>query len=166
MIWFTGLSGSGKSTLANALEVALHAQGIRTYILDGDNLRQGLNKDLGFTIDDRVENMRRIVEVAQLMMNAGITVLVASIAPFTKEREMARTQIGCANFFDVYVNTPLEICELRDPKGLYKKARGKTISDMTGIGSPYEVPDAPSYIARNHDVPVDQTIRELLNLLK
>ena len=165
VIWFTGLSGSGKSTLANALEVALHAKRIRTYILDGDNLRQGLNKDLGFTIADRAENMRRIAEVAQLMMNAGITVLVASIAPFSRERELARNQIWAAHFFDVYVNTPIEICEQRDPKGLYKSARGKAISDMTGMGSPYEAPNAPRYIARNHETPVEQTVRELMDIL-
>lgn len=165
VIWFTGLSGSGKSTLANALEAALHAKGIKTYILDGDNLRLGLNNDLGFTIADRVENMRRIIEVAQLMLNAGIVVLVASIAPFAKEREKARSQIGAMDFLEVYVDTPIEICEQRDVKGLYKKARGQQIFNMTGIGSPYEVPDSPSFIARGHEVSVDQTVQELLDLL-
>lgn len=166
VIWFTGLSGSGKSTLANALEVALHAQGTRTYTLDGDDIRLGLNKDLGFSIADRVENMRRIVEVAQLMLNAGIVVLVAVIAPFAKERARARSQIGATHFLEVYVNTPIEICEQRDVKGLYKKARANKIANMTGIGSPYEIPDSPSYIARSHEVPVAQTVRELLDLLR
>lgn len=164
VVWFTGLSGAGKSTLANALEAALHEKGIRTYTLDGDNLRLGLNKDLGFAIADRVENMRRIVEVAQLMLNAGIVVLVASIAPFAKERERARSQIGDAHFLEVYVNTPIEICEQRDIKGLYKKAREQKISNMTGISSPYEAPDSPSYIARS-EVSVTETIRELLGLI-
>lgn len=165
VIWFTGLSGSGKSTLANALEVALHAQGRRTYTLDGDDLRLDLNKDLGFSIADRVENMRRIVGVAQIMLNAGLVVLVASIAPFAKERERARSQIGTAHFLEVYVNAPIEICEQRDVKGHYKKARGKQISNMTGISSPYEVPDSPAYIARSHEISVAQTIQELLSLI-
>ena len=165
VIWFTGLSGSGKSTLANALEIALHAQGRRTYLLDGDNLRLGLNMDLGFSISDRVENMRRIIEVAHLMLNAGLVVLVASIAPFAKERDRARIQIGAADFVEVYVNTPIEICEQRDVKGLYKKAREKKISNMTGISSPYEAPDSPAYVAMSHEMSVAQTIRELLDLI-
>ena len=164
VIWFTGLSGSGKSTLANAFATALHTKGIRTFVLDGDHLRAGLSRDLGFTFADRVENMRRIAEVSQLMMNAGLVVLVASIAPFAREREMAKNLIGSADFLDVYVSTPLAICEARDVKGLYKQAREKKISDMTGISSPYEIPESPAYIANNHDVPVEQTIRELMGL--
>ena len=140
VIWFTGLSGSGKSTLANALEVALHAQGKRTYILDGDNVRQGLNKDLGFTDADRVENIRRIAEVAKLMMDAGLIVMTAFISPFRREREMARELIGPENFVEVYVSTPLEICEQRDVKGLYKKARSGQLPNMSGISSTYEPP--------------------------
>ena len=143
VIWFTGLSGSGKSTLANALEKELHAQGKRTYILDGDNIRQGLNKDLGFTDADRVENIRRIAEVAKLMMDAGMIVMTAFISPFRQEREMARELIGSENFVEVFVDTPIEICEQRDPKGLYKKARNGLIPNMTGINSPYERPLAP-----------------------
>ena len=164
VVWFTGLSGAGKSTLANSLEAVLHEKGIRTFILDGDKLRLGLNKDLGFAVADRVENMRRIVEVAQILLNAGIVVLVASIAPFAKERERARSLIGSAHFLEVYVNTPIEICEQRDVKGLYKKAREQKISNMTGISSPYEVPDSPSYIAR-YEVSMVQTVRELLELI-
>jgi bifunctional enzyme CysN/CysC len=140
VIWFTGLSGSGKSTLANALEVALHAQGKRTYILDGDNIRQGLNKDLGFTDADRVENIRRIAEVAKLMMDAGMIVMTAFISPFRREREMARELIGPENFVEVYVSTPLEVCEQRDVKGLYKKARSGQLPNMSGVSSPYEPP--------------------------
>ena len=140
VIWFTGLSGSGKSTIANALEKALHAQGMRTYILDGDNVRQGLNKDLGFTDADRVENIRRVAEVAKLMMDAGLIVLTAFISPFRAEREMARRLIGDENFVEVFVDTPLALCEQRDPKGLYKKARSGQLPNMTGINSPYEAP--------------------------
>ncbi len=145
VVWFTGLSGSGKSTLANALEIELHRQGRRTYILDGDNVRQGLNKDLGFTDADRVENIRRIAEVAKLMMDAGLIVMTAFISPFRREREMARELIGAENFVEVYVSTPLAVCEQRDAKGLYKQARAGKIPNMTGINSPYEVPELPDF---------------------
>ena len=140
VIWFTGLSGSGKSTIANALEVELHSQGYRTYLLDGDNVRQGLNKDLGFTDADRVENIRRIAEVAKLMMDAGLIVMTAFISPFRRERQMARELIGEDNFVEVYVSTPLEVCEQRDVKGLYKKARSGQLPNLSGIGSLYEPP--------------------------
>lgn len=143
VVWFTGLSGSGKSTLANALEAQLHRQGKRTYILDGDNVRQGLNKDLGFTDADRVENIRRIAEVAKLMMDAGLIVMTAFISPFRRERAMARELIGTEHFIEVFVDTPLQVCEARDPKGLYKKARSGQLPNMTGIGSPYEAPEHP-----------------------
>ena len=150
VIWFTGLSGSGKSTIANALEKELHAQGRRTYILDGDNVRQGLNKDLGFTEADRVENIRRVAEVARLMLDAGLIVMTAFISPFRAERQMARELIGAENFIEVFVDTPLEVCEQRDPKGLYKKARSGQLPNMTGINSPYEAPrDAELRIATN-----------------
>jgi len=141
VIWFTGLSGSGKSSIANALEQHLHAQGRRTYILDGDNLRHGLNKDLGFTEADRVENIRRVAEVARLMMDAGLIVMTAFISPFRREREMARELIGAEHFIEVYVSTPLEVCEARDVKGLYRKARSGQLPNMTGIDSPYEPPE-------------------------
>ncbi len=141
VIWFTGLSGSGKSTLANALELELHAKGYRTYILDGDNVRQGLNRDLGFTDADRVENIRRIAEVAKLMMDAGLIVLTAFISPFRREREMAKELIGEDRFVEVYVSTTLEVCEERDVKGLYKKARSGQLPNLSGVGSPYEAPD-------------------------
>ena len=143
VIWFTGLSGSGKSTLANALEVELHGRGMRTYLLDGDNVRQGLNKDLGFTEADRVENIRRIAEVAKLMMDAGMIVITSFISPFRREREMARNLIGADAFTEVYISTPLEICESRDPKGLYRQARAGKIPNMTGVNSPYEPPEKP-----------------------
>ena len=162
VIWFTGLSGSGKSTLANALEVSLHAQGKRTYLLDGDNVRQGLNKDLGFTDADRVENIRRIAEVARLMMDAGLIVITAFISPFTQEREMARALIAPENFVEVYVNTSLEVCEQRDVKGLYKKARSGQLPNMSGIGSPYEAPLAPQVILDGVTKPIEESVRDLL----
>lgn len=146
VIWFTGLSGAGKSTLANALEKELHAQGKRTYILDGDNVRLGLNKDLGFTDVDRVENIRRVTEMAKLMMDAGLVVMTAFISPFRAEREMARELIGAEHFIEVFVNTPLEVCEQRDLKGLYKLARNGHLANMTGINSPYEEPIAPHLV--------------------
>jgi bifunctional enzyme CysN/CysC len=146
VIWFTGLSGSGKSTIANALEKELHALGKRTYILDGDNIRQGLNKDLGFTDADRVENIRRVAEVAKLMMDAGLIVMTAFISPFRAERQMARELIGEDNFIEVFVDTPLQVCEQRDPKGLYKKARSGQLPNMTGINSPYEPPQKADLI--------------------
>ena len=141
VIWLTGLSGSGKSTLANALEVELHAQGKRTYILDGDNVRQGLNKDLGFSQLDRAENIRRVAEVASLMMDAGLIVMAAFISPFRREREIARDLIGSDRFVEVHVSTPLHVCEQRDAKGLYIKARSGQLPNMTGIDSPYERPE-------------------------
>lgn len=162
VVWFTGLSGSGKSTLANALEMALHERGIRTYIVDGDNIRQGLNKDLGFTDADRVENIRRIAEVGKLMMDAGLIVMTASISPFRQEREMARELIGPDNFIEVYVSTPLEVCEQRDAKGLYKKARAGGIPNMTGINSPYEAPLEPAYITNGNEKSMEAVINELL----
>ncbi|MDR3390202.1 MAG: sulfate adenylyltransferase subunit CysN [Sulfuriferula sp.] len=165
VIWFTGLSGSGKSTIANSLEVALHATGHRTYILDGDNIRSGLNKDLGFTDADRVENIRRIAEVAKLMMDAGLIVMTAFISPFRREREMARELIGAENFVEVYVNTPLEVCEQRDVKGLYKKARAGLLPNLSGIGSAYEPPLTPDITVNagveNLDKIVDETVLQI-----
>jgi bifunctional enzyme CysN/CysC len=143
VFWFTGLSGSGKSTIANKFANELHARGIRTYILDGDNIRHGLNKDLGFTDADRVENIRRIAEVAKLMVDAGVVVLTAFISPFRAERDMARSLFEEDEFVEVFVDTPIEICEQRDVKGLYKKARAGEIPNFTGIGSTYEAPRHP-----------------------
>ena len=165
VIWFTGLSGSGKSTIANALEIKLHEQGKRTYILDGDNIRQGLNKDLGFTDTDRIENIRRIAEVAKLMMDAGLVVLTAFISPFRQEREMARELIGPDNFVEVYVNTTLEVCEQRDVKGLYRKARSGQLPNMTGINSPYETPVAPDVILDCTDRSICDVTEKLFKFL-
>ncbi len=143
VLWFTGLSGSGKSTIANACEKKLHALGHHTYILDGDNVRHGLNKDLGFTDVDRVENIRRIAEAARLFVDAGLIVMVSFISPFRSERRMARELVGQDEFIEVYVDTPLEVCEARDPKGLYRKARAGLIENFTGIDSAYERPESP-----------------------
>ena len=165
MIWFTGLSGSGKSTLANALEHALHQAGKHTYILDGDNIRHGLNKDLGFSDADRVENIRRIAEVARLMADAGLIVITAFISPFQRERAMARELIGSEHFVEVYVSTPLAVCEQRDPKGLYKKARSGALPNMTGISSPYEAPEHPDFIADGANKTIINLVDDLLPLV-
>jgi bifunctional enzyme CysN/CysC len=141
ILWFTGLSGAGKSTVANLVEKKLHSLGRHTYLLDGDNVRHGLNRDLGFTDADRVENIRRVAETAKLMMDAGLIVLVSFISPFRSEREMARQLVEEGEFLEVFIDTPLEICEMRDAKGLYKKARAGQLKNFTGIDSPYERPE-------------------------
>ncbi len=143
MLWFTGLSGAGKSTLANQVEKRLHASGFHTFLLDGDNVRHGLNRDLGFTDEDRVENIRRVAEVARLMVDAGLVVLVSFISPFQAERQMARERFGGDEFIEVFVDVPLVVAEARDVKGLYRKARAGEIPNFTGIDSPYEPPLAP-----------------------
>lgn len=143
LIFFTGLSGSGKSTLANALEQKLYKEGVSTYVLDGDNVRKGINKDLNFDPKDRQENIRRIAEISYLMIDAGLVVLAAFVSPYKKDREMVRNVVNSNNFVEVFVNTKLETCEQRDVKGLYKKARSGEIKNMTGIDAPYEAPDNP-----------------------
>ena len=141
-LWFTGLSGAGKSTIANLVERRLHALGYHTYLLDGDNVRHGINKDLGFTPEDRVENIRRIAEVAHLMVDAGLIVLVSAISPYRSERRSARELFDASEFMEVFVDATLEECERRDPKGLYRKARAGEIRNFTGIDAPYERPEA------------------------
>jgi len=165
VIWFTGLSGAGKSTLANALEVELYNRGLHTYLLDGDNVRQGLNKDLGFTEADRVENIRRVAEVAKLMMDAGLVVITAFISPFRRDREMVRELVGEENFLEIYVDTPLAVCEQRDIKGLYKKARAGLIPNMSGISSPYEAPDNASLVIRGEGN-IQDSVGKILQLAK
>ena len=165
VIWFTGLSGSGKSTIANALEKELHTLGKRTYILDGDNVRQALNKDLGFTDADRVENIRRAAEVAKLMMDAGLIVLTAFISPFRRERQMAKELIGEGRFVEVYVSTSLEVCEERDVKGLYKKARSGQLPNLSGAGSAYEQPVEAQVEIDTAHTDITQAVARLLEVI-
>jgi bifunctional enzyme CysN/CysC len=164
-LWFTGLSGAGKSTIANLLERRLSAQGYHTYLLDGDNLRHGLNRDLGFTPEARVENVRRVAEVANLMVDAGLIVLVCVISPFHHEREFARSLFGEGEFLEVFVDTALEECERRDPKGLYRKARAGEIANFTGIDSPYEAPSQPEIHLRTGEMPLDAIVETLMGHL-
>lgn len=162
VIWFTGLSGSGKSTIANSLEVALHERGVRTYILDGDNIRQGLNKDLGFSKVDRIENIRRVAEVASLMADAGLVVMTAFISPYHADREFAKQLIGEEKYTEVFVDTPLEECERRDAKGLYAKARRGEIPNLTGVNSTYEPPLAPDIRVTPEDGGIGNVVTAIL----
>ncbi len=166
VLWFTGLSGSGKSTIANIVEKKLHAQGHLTYLLDGDNVRHGLNRDLGFTDADRVENIRRVAEVAKLMADAGLIVLVSFISPFRSERNMARERLGKGEFMEIYIDTPLAEAEKRDVKGLYAKARKGEIKNFTGISSPYEAPEKPEIRIDTSLVSPENAAQEILNILK
>ena len=165
VVWLTGLSGAGKSTIASAAEQLLHDQGLRTYILDGDNVRHGLSKDLGFTVADRVENIRRIAEVAKLMMDAGIIVLTAFISPFRAERDMAKSLFTPEDFLEIFVNTPLAVAEARDPKGLYKKARRGELPNFTGIDSDYEPPMQPDLRLNTDDRSVDDCAKALAEMI-
>ena len=166
VVWFTGLSGSGKSTIANILEQKLHTIGKRTYLLDGDNVRHGLNKDLGFTDADRVENIRRVAEVSKLMVDAGLITLVSFISPFKSERQMARDLLSSDEFFEIFINTPLEECEKRDPKGLYKKARAGELKNFTGIDSLYEEPENPDLILDTASSNAEELTDQIINFLQ
>lgn len=166
VIWFTGLSGSGKSTLANRLEAALFASGHRTYLLDGDNIRSGLNRDLGFSDTDRRENIRRISEVAKLFVDSNAIVLTAFISPFREDRLAARQKLEAVEFIEIYVKCDLSICESRDPKGLYKKARSGAIPSFTGIDSPYEAPEAPELIINTEQQNAEAGTEQIIRFLK
>lgn len=165
VLWFTGLSGSGKSTLAHAVENALFDRGCRTYVLDGDNIRHGLNKNLGFSPEDRAENIRRIGEVSKLFNEAGVIALTAFISPYKADRDLAR-QISGDSFIEIYVECALEICEQRDPKGLYKKARAGQIPEFTGISAPYEAPEKAEITVNTGTHSLDQCVVQVLDALK
>ena len=165
LLWFTGLSGSGKSTIANALDVALFERGYHTFLLDGDNVRHGLNRDLGFSDEDRVENIRRIGEGSKLFTDSGVIVLSAFISPFTSDRRLVRNLFPAGEFIEVFMDTPLQTCEERDPKGLYEKARAGKIKHFTGIDSPYEAPERPEVRLDTSQMSVDDCVNRLISYL-
>ena len=166
VLWFTGLSGSGKSTVANAVEIKLNELNKHTYILDGDNVRLGLNKGLTFSDEDRIENIRRIGEVSKLFIDAGTIVLTAFISPFLKDRQQVRDLISENEFIEVFIDTPLEICESRDPKGLYKQARKGEIPNFTGISSPYEAPIKPEIHIKAGEITLEEAVEQILLYLR
>jgi adenylylsulfate kinase len=166
IIWFTGFSGSGKSTVAGALEHALHQAGVHTYLLDGDNVRHGLCKDLAFSDSDRQENIRRVGEVAKLMLDAGLVVLTAFISPFAAERKMVRDLVAEGEFIEVFLDTPLAVCEQRDPKGLYVKARAGEIKHFTGIDSEYQIPANPEIVLDTSKNQLSDSVAQLVSYLK
>jgi adenylylsulfate kinase len=165
LIWFTGLSGSGKSTLAHTVEERLYQLGCRTFVFDGDNVRHGLCSDLGFTAEDRAENIRRIGEMSGLFLEAGIISLTAFISPFRKDRGLVRSLVGNDRFIEVYCSCPIEVCESRDVKGLYKRARAGEIKDFTGISSPYEEPEKPELVLNTGNTPLGESAEKVLDLL-
>jgi adenylylsulfate kinase len=166
VLWFTGLSGSGKSTLANEVDVRLHELKVRSYVLDGDNIRHGLNKGLGFNMEDRIENIRRIGEVAKLFVNSGQIVSTAFISPFRGDREQARKLFNEGEFIEIFVDCPLSICEHRDPKGLYRKVRKGEIDDFTGIDSPYEAPINPELTIKTYEFTSSECADQVIAYLK
>jgi len=163
VLWFTGLSGSGKSTLAHAVEEVLHQSSCRTFVMDGDNIRHGLCGDLGFSTKDRQENIRRIGEVAKLFMEAGVIVLTAFISPYRADRERVRGMVEHGDFIEIFCNSPLEVCEFRDIKGLYKKARAGQIPEFTGISSPYEVPEDPELTVNTGTIDLDTCVQQVID---
>ena len=165
MVWFTGLSGSGKSTIAIALERELHQRGLLCRILDGDNIRSGINNNLGFSAEDRVENIRRIAEVSKLFIDTGVITIAAFISPTNELREMASSIIGKENFLEIYVNTPIEECERRDVKGLYAKARKGEIKDFTGVSAPFEAPEHPALSLDTSVLSLEESVNKLLELI-
>ena len=165
LLWFTGLSGSGKSTIANVVENLLFQEGINTYVLDGDNIRKGINNDLSFSPEDRTENIRRIAEVANLMIDAGLVTLAAFVSPYKKDRENIKNIVKDVNFVEIFINTSIEECERRDVKGLYKKARLGEIKNMTGISAPYEAPDNPDIEIKTENLSVDAAAKQIVEFI-
>ncbi|MDG4715202.1 adenylyl-sulfate kinase [Winogradskyella marincola] len=165
LLWFTGLSGSGKSTIANVVEQKLHQMGVKTFTLDGDNIRKGINKDLTFSPEDRTENIRRIAEVANLMVNAGLVTLAAFVSPYKKDRASIRSIVKDVNFVEIYINTSVEECERRDVKGLYKKARAGEIKNMTGISAPYEAPENPEIEINTEEESLDVAVQRIIDYI-
>ena len=165
LLWFTGLSGSGKSTIANVVEQKLHQMGVKTFTLDGDNIRKGINKDLTFSPEDRTENIRRIAEVANLMVNAGLVTLAAFVSPYKKDRASIRSIVKDVNFVEIYINTSVEECERRDVKGLYKKARAGEIKNMTGISAPYEAPENPEIEINTEEESLDVAVQRIIDFI-
>lgn len=165
VVWFTGLSASGKSTIAHHLEKELFERGIRSYVLDGDNVRHGISSDLGFSREDRRENLRRIAETAKLFSDAGIVVLAAFISPYREDREFVREIVGNGNFFEVYVKCPVDVCEARDPKGLYKKAKAGEIKGYTGVDAPYEEPENPDMVLDTGAMDLESCVGTVLKFL-
>ncbi len=166
VLWFTGLSGSGKSTIAGAVEQKLFELRHHTYLLDGDNVRHGLNKDLAFTDNDRIENIRRIGELSKLMIDAGLLVMTAFISPFREDRRMVRSLVQNHEFIEIYMDTPIDECERRDPKGLYKKARKGEIKNFTGVDSDYEIPEVPEVVINTVDLSIEECADQIINYLK
>ncbi len=166
ILWFTGLSACGKSTIANAVDRKLHDTGVHTFVLDGDNIRMGLNKNLGFSAEDRAENIRRIGEVAKLFADAGVITATAFISPYLADRDKVRALMGQGGFIEIYVNASLETCEARDPKGLYKKARAGEIKGFTGISDPYEAPEKPELVLDSNSKDIDELSNEVIAYLK
>ncbi|PKG52023.1 adenylyl-sulfate kinase [Olleya sp. 1-3] len=166
LIWFTGLSGSGKSTIANVVEQELYKLGVKTYTLDGDNIRKGINSDLTFAPEDRTENIRRIAEIGNLMVDAGLVTLAAFVSPYKKDRENIKNIVKDVNFVEVYINTSIEECERRDVKGLYKKARAGEIKNMTGISAPYEAPENPDIEIKTEEKTVEEAVHDIMNFIK
>lgn len=166
LLWFTGLSGSGKSTIANVVELELHKKGIKTYTLDGDNIRKGINSDLTFSPEDRTENIRRIAEAAILMVDAGLVVLAAFVSPYKKDRDNIKKIVKDVNFVEIYINTSVEECERRDVKGLYKKARAGEIKNMTGISAPYEAPENPDIEINTEKETIEAAAQKIIDYIK
>ena len=166
MIWLTGLSGSGKSTIANQLDIYLNEKGFHTFCLDGDNIRDGINNNLGFSEEDRNENLRRVAEIGKLMLDAGLICIGAFISPLNKDRELVKQIIGEDNFIEIFIDTPIEVCEKRDVKGLYAKARRGEIKNFTGINAPYEAPMNPDIKIKTEEVKIDVAVHTIMNILE